>query len=549
MMDFRGATAYAYDALDRLTSVTHPGGKIVTYAFDAVDNRKSLTYPDGKAVNYAYDPANRLSQVTDWLARTTTYSYDSASNLTKTAYPNGASIAFSYDAANRLARVVNSTKNLPLLNLAYTLDNVGNRTALSVDGLTTNYAYDQLNELIRAQLGALKSVWTYDEVGNRLSQTLPLMKTNYSYDADDRLLNAGLSTFTYDANGNQISKTQLGSKQPLVYAYDAANRLVSVAGGTSTSSFTYDGDGNRVSQRATAGTYDYLNDVATALPVALQESGPDGNISYAYGLGLVSESGPTFNYYYHYDGLGSVVGLTNDAGRAAAAYAYDTWGNPLLSIPDSVGTKNKFRFTGEALDPGTGLYYLRARYHDTSTGRMNSVDPLFSVLTRNAALLKYAYAANNPINQIDPTGELSWAWVGSQIKAFGTSVVEGIVTDTTQLAAKSAAAAAKAAVNGAAVVTAAATAAAREAGSASNFLKLSVIGSAVGYVNSAVTEYLISNFGQDQLVHITGLELATGLAGGIVGSLVGPEGTAVGAAIGGVIGAGLQDLLIPKLAK
>lgn len=32
------------------------------------------------------------------------------------------------------------------------------------------------------------------------------------------------------------------------------------------------------------GTYNYLNDAATALPMVLQESGPDGNISYAYGL-------------------------------------------------------------------------------------------------------------------------------------------------------------------------------------------------------------------------------------------------------------------------
>ena len=132
--------------------------------------------------------------------------------------------------------------------------------------------------------------------------------------------------------------------------------------------YTYDADGNRVTQSVGNGTYNYLNDVATALPVALQESGPDGNISYAYGLGLVSESGPTFSYYYHYDGLGSVIGLTDAAGKAAAAYAYDGWGNALLSIPDSVGTKNKFRFTGEALDPGTQLYYLRARYYDPSVG-------------------------------------------------------------------------------------------------------------------------------------------------------------------------------------
>jgi len=138
--------------------------------------------------------------------------------------------------------------------------------------------------------------------------------------------------------------------------------------------------------------------------VVLQEAGPDGDISYAYGLGLISESGPTFNYYYHYDGLGSVVGLTNDAGRAAAAYAYDAWGNPLLSIPDSVGTKNKFRFTGEALDPGTGLYYLRARYYDPTSGRMLTRDPFSGSRTLPLTLNAYIYALNNPVRNIDPSG-------------------------------------------------------------------------------------------------------------------------------------------------
>ena len=138
--------------------------------------------------------------------------------------------------------------------------------------------------------------------------------------------------------------------------------------------------------------------------MALQESGPDGNISYAYGLGLVSESGPTFNYYYHYDGLGSVVGLTDAAGKAAAAYAYDAWGNALLSIPDSVGTKNKFRFTGEALDPGTQLYYLRARYYDPSVGRFLNRDPLFGSPRTPVARNRYLYTVGNPVRFRDPSG-------------------------------------------------------------------------------------------------------------------------------------------------
>jgi len=376
----------------------------VTYAYDGVGNRASLGYPDGKVVNYSYDQANRLSAVTDWLGRITNYSYDPASNLTRTAYPNGTTATFTYDPANRLTNIVNALKNLLPVKLGYTLDAVGNRTSFSVDGIATQYGYDDLNELTSAKLGPIKSTWTYDPVGNRTSETLlPFSQISSTYDADNRLLTDGKTTFAYDADGNEILK------QPVLgpvttYAFDAANRLVSSAVGSRVSSFDYDGDGNRISQSVGAGAYSYLNDVATALPVVLEESGPDGNIAYAYGLRLISESSTHFDYFYHYDGLGSVISLSDDWGRPSAAYLYDAWGDALLAIPDRVGTRNKFRFSGEALDPGTGLYFMRARYLDSTVGRMLGRDLLAGSLSIPTTENRYAYALNNPIRFRDPTG-------------------------------------------------------------------------------------------------------------------------------------------------
>jgi len=410
MLDSHGTTLYAYDDLDRLTNVTFPGGKTVAYGHDAVGNRNSLTYPDGKLVNYAYDAVNRLAGVTDWLGRTTSYSYDAASNLLATAYPNKAAISFAYDAANRLTSVANSIRGVPAVVIAYTLDGVGNRTKESVDGVATAFGYDALNQLASVQLGPLKGTWTYDAVGNRLKQTSPLGTVAYTYDAGDRLLTAGLAKYTYDNNGNQVAKTS--GKLTWTYAYDAANRLVQALGYGMNSTFGYDGDGNRISQTNGSSTYSYLNDVATALPVVLNEQGPDGNITYAYGLGLIEESSPKFNYFYHYDGLGSVIALTDANGKPQAAYAYDPWGSALLTVTDAVGTKNKFRFTGEALDPGTGLYYLRARYYDPGVGRFLGKDG-FGWLVRDPRTgNKYSYVLSNPVQYRDPSGR------------FPTSVVQ-----------------------------------------------------------------------------------------------------------------------------
>ncbi len=405
MADWHGTTSYSYDALDRLTSVTYPGGKTVEYTYDVVGNRASLSYPDGKLLNYSYDATNRLSQVIDWLGRGTNYSYDPASNLMKTLYPSGAGMGFSYDAANRLTQLVNTEKGISL-TLAYALDPVGNRTVLSVDGIPTIFTYDALNELVSAQLGPIvptRTTWTYDAVGNRLQEASLFGTTKYAYDAADRLLTGGTRTFTYDANGNQTSVADASTRQTRTFTYDAANRMTA-ATGTKNSSFAYDGDGNRIAQSVGSGTYNYVNDVVAGLPVVLQESGPDGNITYAYGHDLIEEAAPAFNYFYQYDGLGSVIGLSDAKGIPQAAYAYDAWGNTLLSVSDSVGTKNKFHFTGEALDPGTGLYYLRARYYDPSLARFLGHDPLSGSPTMPLSNNRYQYVLGNPLRYRDPSG-------------------------------------------------------------------------------------------------------------------------------------------------
>ena len=413
MTDFRGTTAYSYDALDRVSGVAQPDGTTVAYSYDGVGHRSAINYPDGKALSYSYDAANRLSNVTDWLNRTTAYSYDPANRPVGVNYPNTASISFAYDSSNRLTNVSNTYPATAIgstgqfTSFTYALDKVGTRvSATDGNGTTTSYTYDALYELTSATnvLGSTK--YTYDAFGNRL--TLSILGgsvTSYKYDADDRLLSAGKTSFTYDKNGNRIS--QKASGQTLTYVYDAANRLVSVTGGSQPSTFAYDGDGHRVSQTVPSGTYTYVNDLVSLLPTVLQENGPDGFISYAYGLGLISESSSAFAYFYHVDGLGSTVGLTDSTGNLQQGYTYDAWGNIGAPAPNYVGTANKFRYTGQALDPGTGLYFLRARYYDPSGGRFVRRDPFLGIAAAPGTTNRYVYALSNPLRYRDPSGLFS----------------------------------------------------------------------------------------------------------------------------------------------
>jgi RHS repeat-associated protein len=57
--------------------------------------------------------------------------------------------------------------------------------------------------------------------------------------------------------------------------------------------------------------------------------------------------------------------------NAVEHYDYDAYGN-LLHATGS--TPNNYFFAGEQFDPDLGLYYNRARYLNTSTGRFWDMD-------------------------------------------------------------------------------------------------------------------------------------------------------------------------------
>ena len=86
----------------------------------------------------------------------------------------------------------------------------------------------------------------------------------------------------------------------------------------------------------------------------------------------------------------------SNAGAVLATFTYDSYG----SLTASTGTATTpLLWQGQYLDATSGLYYLRARYYDPTTGQFLTVDPL--VTTTNAP---YTYAGDNPINAADPLG-------------------------------------------------------------------------------------------------------------------------------------------------
>jgi RHS repeat-associated protein len=398
MADSTGVTSYVYDSLNRITQITFPGSRVVSYTYDCNNNRTSISFA-GKTINYTYDLLNRLTDVADG-ASLTHYTYDAADNLLSIAYPNGSGVTYTYDLASRITKVgnfyVNGVGNT-ISSFQYSLDNVGNRT--QVNGATL--VYDKLNRLVSAGFG---NSLAYDAVGNRTAELAPSVSVGHVYDIADRLLSRGPTSYTFDKNGNLTSLKK--NNKTTNYIFDAANRLISVTGGGVNSTFTYDGDGNRVAQKVgSSPAYTYLNDIATGFATVLDENGPDGHIQYVRGRGLISASSPAFTYFYHYDAQSTVAGLTDSLGKVVKRYDYDVWGVPTGAVPSNkVGTQNKWSYTGEALDPGTNLIYLRARYYDPTIGRFISRDPFGGYERVPITANRFIYTRDNPATLTDRTG-------------------------------------------------------------------------------------------------------------------------------------------------
>jgi RHS repeat-associated protein len=91
---------------------------------------------------------------------------------------------------------------------------------------------------------------------------------------------------------------------------------------------------------------------------------------------------------------GSLI-ATLDSGSGAVSKA------AFLAFGESAAATGSFRYTGQRIDPETnGLYYYRARMYSPALGRFLQADPIGTAGGANF----YAYAANDPLNLVDPYG-------------------------------------------------------------------------------------------------------------------------------------------------
>ncbi|WP_289355171.1 RHS repeat-associated core domain-containing protein [Paenibacillus sp. S-12] len=105
--------------------------------------------------------------------------------------------------------------------------------------------------------------------------------------------------------------------------------------------------------------------------------------------------------YYLNDQLGSVTHITDCTGETLEQYRYDAFGSLMTPITLEYNT---IGYTGQILDPKTGLMDYNARWYNPNIGRFTTEDTYEGDVNDPLSLNLYTYVKNNPLAYIDPSG-------------------------------------------------------------------------------------------------------------------------------------------------
>ncbi|MCK9904738.1 hypothetical protein MXD63_32440 [Frankia sp. Cpl3] len=417
-----GGDEYSYTGVDGVTRQT---------TRDALGRFQEITDPDLQVSEPAYDAASRLI---GWTVRDRRSGFTLTSALTlddlgrevgrdltcdpvdtggtevwkqtqewqdndllraRKSYQGSALVrdeTFSYDSRNRLTGYTCQGSLPPL-------DEHGRQIAAQT------FSYDSYGSITGCQTqfsggGADTATYHYGNAADPcqltgISRSNPSTETDLVYDAAGRLTvdDAG-RVLRYDPLGRLQSTDQAGT-----YGYDSLNRLLTqTTQDGRTSVLAYRGETlATVTEDGQAARLLHLGDV----PVAQHRPG---------------EQPPT--RLLGVDRTQTVRLAASSAQRDP--YAYTPYGQRPTQpeLTDSI-----LSFTGQRTDPVTGCYHLGngTRTYNPVLMHFTTPDPLSPF--GGGGINPYAYCAGDPINRIDPSGNLSWqAWLGIGLGVAGLAL-------------------------------------------------------------------------------------------------------------------------------
>lgn len=266
-------TAYSYDALGRLTEISH------THSYWG--RAEPLT------LRYAYDPAGNVASLQD-AQGVTTYTYDALDQLVGVRYPDGSQVSYAYDA-------------------------VGNRTRMAGPSGVVEYTYDAANQLLQAG----NTRFSYDANGHLISAWDGQRGRAYTWDYQGRL--RSVSEWAPGALPFPLSLVSAGQPAPLAtYRYDLfGQRVAQEAGGQATG---YLVDRDHVVEASDA--------IGAVTARAVHGAGWDE-------LRATDRNDAASRLFPLADAVGTITGAVDGQGQLRYAARYDPWGAPLDRPADS----------------------------------------------------------------------------------------------------------------------------------------------------------------------------------------------------------------------
>jgi len=408
----------SYDDAGRLLS-EDTDGQVVRYLRNEVGALVGTVTPEGATLSYARDRDQRLTGITDWNGDRYEITLPPSGPPSEIRYPNGLAVVTEANAMGLPATWSVTRTEAPehVDDASWEHDLCDRLVSATRDGQRREFSYDKASRLVevRSSHHDLRERFDLDASGNRVQSA----KGPCSNDSMNRLLRQGSREFQYDALGNQIADRD--DQHASSYSYNGRGQLVAVQTPTATVEYAYDALGRRIRKRV-GGVTTHFRWAGTQL---LSESTDDGGkvvrrdylFCPEFLTPLAFREGPSV-YYIHSGRLHEPLCVTDRGGQVVWKAEYLAFGRALISVER---VRQSLRLPGQYYDEETRLHYAVARYYDPDLGRFLSMDPQ---RVPGASLNYYTYCDSDPVNRVDPTGEISLT-IGTVLIAVGVGMVIG----------------------------------------------------------------------------------------------------------------------------
>lgn len=282
-------TENRYDEYGRLSAVEsrYENGSIdksISYGYDELDRLAKISYGASENETIKYDSWGRIIEKSK-NGLVSRFKYDHFGRLVEKR-EGGSTTKYAYDNyGRRISRV--TEKGGEVLDERNTYDKYGRLVKTESNGETVEYVYDKKNRLSGQKMGGVKVEYAYTEYGQVSRKSL--------IGADGKILSE--IKYWYSPSGNITSRLANGKRQE--YKYDAKNQLLAVIDAESklpVESYEYDANGNILQKTIKGETTTYVYDASNQLVKGVM---PDGKeVLYAYDAAgrLVLEGEKSYEY-------------------------------------------------------------------------------------------------------------------------------------------------------------------------------------------------------------------------------------------------------------